>query len=321
LKELEQILIYFPMRVRKIFLEFLKESNINYENIEEIRIRVNKPICIKIENRIKVLDYVILQEDIIELFQKICDNSIYSYTNQICQGFITIRGGHRIGITGSCVIENNKVINIRYVSSLNIRIARQKLDCSRELLSAVLDFENDNIFTTLIVAPPGCGKTTILRDLIRVISNGINNKNFSGKTIGIVDERGEISAMYKGIPQNDIGIRIDVIENVSKADGMQMLIRSMAPQVISCDEIGCEQDINAIKYAISSGVKGIFTSHGSSIEDLKLNSNMNELLQKFIIERIIFLSETVKGQAKELFELDKFEKKYVKKRKNNFKDI
>ena len=127
--------------------------------------------------------------------------------------------------------------------------------------------------------------------------------------------------MYKGIPQNDIGIRTDIIENVSKADGMQMLIRSMAPQVISCDEIGCEQDINAIKYAISSGVKGIFTMHGNSMEDLKLNSSFSELIQKFIIEKIIFLSETIKGQAKEIFELDKFERKYTKKKKNNFKDI
>jgi len=154
LKELEQIQKYFHIRIRKYISEFLREDNINTENIEEIRIRVNRPICLKIGDRIKILDYVISQEDIIELFQKICENSIYSYTNQICQGFITVRGGHRIGITGSCVMENNKVINIRYISSLNIRIARQKIDCSRELLSSVLDFENDNIFTTLIVAPP-----------------------------------------------------------------------------------------------------------------------------------------------------------------------
>lgn len=127
--------------------------------------------------------------------------------------------------------------------------------------------------------------------------------------------------MYKGIPQNDIGIRTDVIENVSKPDGMKMIIRSMAPQVISCDEIGCEQDINAIKYAISTGVKGIFTMHGSSMEDLKLNSSVSELMQKFIIEKIIFLSDIVKGQAKEIFELDKFERKYTRKRKINFKDL
>jgi len=141
--------------------------------------------------------------------------------------------------------------------------------------------------------------------------------NFTGKTVGVVDERGEISAMYKGIPQNDIGIRTDVVENVTKAIGMQMLIRSMAPQVISCDEIGSEEDIDAIKYAISSGIKGLFTMHGSSIEDLKLNVKVSELLQKFIIERIIFLSENIKGEIKEIFELDKYEKKYIKKRKND----
>jgi len=155
MKELEEILKYFPLRIRKYFLDCLEENNINIEYIEEIRIRVNRPICVKVGDKIISLEYIIMQEDIIEIFQKICDNSIYSYTNQICQGFITIRGGHRIGIAGSCVMENSRIMNIRYISSLNIRIARQRIDCSKKVLQAVVDLENNNIYNTLIVAPPG----------------------------------------------------------------------------------------------------------------------------------------------------------------------
>ena len=129
----------------------------------------------------------------------------------------------------------------------------------------------------------------MLRDLVRVISNGIPEMHFRGKTCGLVDERGEIASMYKGIPQNDVGIRTDVIENVSKSQGMQMLVRSMAPEVIACDEIGTKQDALAIKYALCSGVKGIFTMHGAEMKDIKANLEMAELIDNHWIEKIIFL--------------------------------
>ncbi len=160
--------------------------------------------------------YQVTEKDMQYIIQKICENSIYAYKEQISQGYITIKGGHRIGITGTCVIENQKISNIKYISSLNFRIAREVKGCSQKILKDVIDQEHNTIYNTLIVSPPGKGKTTILRDTIRNISNGIPEMNFRGKICGVVDERGEIAAMYKGIPQNDIGIRTDVIENVSK---------------------------------------------------------------------------------------------------------
>lgn len=168
----------------------------------------------------------------------------------------------------------------------------------------IIDLQNNSIFNTLIVSPPGCGKTTILRDLIKNISDGIEEINYKGKTVGVVDERGEIAAMYKGVAQNDIGKRTDVIDNISKSDGMKMLIRSMAPDIITCDEIGSEEDIDAINYALCSGIKGIFTAHGSTMEDLKLNPTISELIRKNVLERIIFLDKKEKGKIEKIYTLN-----------------
>ena len=145
------------------------------------------------------------------------------------------------------------------------------------------------------------GKTTILRDLIRNISNGIENISFRGLTVGVVDERGEIASLYKGIPQNDIGIRTDVLDNIPKDIGMNMLVRSMAPKVICADEIGSKEDIKAINYGVTSGVKGIFTAHGNKIENLKLNSEIKKLTDMHILERIILLSNK---EVYKVYELD-----------------
>ena len=148
-------------------------------------------------------------------------------------------------MTGNCVQEDGKIININYISSLNFRIAQERKDCSDKILKYVIDIENNNIFNTLIVSKPGAGKTTILRDLIRKISNGIPEIKFKGITCGIVDERGEIAAMQKGMPQNDIGVLTDVLDNSPKDKGMTMLVRSMAPTVIACDEIGSKEDMRS----------------------------------------------------------------------------
>lgn len=155
-------------------------------------------------------------------------------------------------------------------------------------------------------------KTTILRDLIRKLSNGIEQINYHGINIGVVDERGEIAAMYRGIPQNDVGIRTDVLDNVTKALGMTMLIRSMSPKVIVADEIGNKNEVDPIMQAVCSGIKGIFTAHGASIEDIKLNPTIRELIDNGVFERIIFLSDKKeKGEIEKVYVLNKIEKQYV----------
>lgn len=284
-----EVIRYFPIDIYNILKNIFEDNKIIRENIEEIRIRVQKPIILKLRYEDIVLNYIVDQREILQTLEKICENSIYAYKNQICEGFITVKGGHRVGITGTAVEENGKIINLKYITSLNFRIARQVLNCSNKIIKEILDLENHTIFTTLIVSPPGKGKTTILRDTIRKLSNGMENLNFKGKTCGLVDERGEIAAMYKGIPQNDVGMRTDVIENVSKYKGMKILIRTMAPEIIACDEIGSKEDVEAIKEATTAGIKGIFTMHGRNIEDVKNNKEIYQLIENKQIEKIVFI--------------------------------
>ncbi len=306
---LEEILGYFPEKLENKLSEEIKDK---LDSLEEIRLRVDRPIVLKFRDTDKVIKYNVTTEDILSTLQILCENSIYSYQNQIAEGFITIKGGHRIGISGSCAIEDGKVINIRYIYSLNFRIARQVIGSSNLVLKHILNLENNSIYNTLIISAPGTGKTTILRDIIRQLSTGIKEIKFLAINIGVVDERGEIAAMYKGIPQNDIGIKTDIIENVSKSIGIKMLIRSMAPKVIVADEIGKREDIEAIHYAICSGCRGIFTAHGSNFADVSLNPVIHNLIETHTIERLVFLDEKEKGRVKEMYALNEKNGEYEK---------
>lgn len=292
---MKKIIEYFPDKLQNILLEKIKA---NEDKLEEIRIRNQRPIILKFNSEEVVVEYIVNSEEIKSILQLICENSIYSYQKQISSGFITLQGGHRVGLVGSCVIENNKIININYINSFNFRIARQVIDCSNDILKYILDIEKNSVFNTLIISPPGCGKTTLIRDIARQVSSGNSEYNFKGITVGIVDERSEIASLYKGVPQNDVGIRTDVIENVSKSIGIKILVRSMAPKVIIADEIGIYEDIDAINYALCSGCKGIFTAHGSSLEDIYKNPVLKKLIDAHVFQRLIFLDENKRGKVK-----------------------
>lgn len=278
LKEID-IFNFFPQRIVEVLKRYITSSN--YSFLEEIRIRINRPIVIKYNMNFEILDYVIKTDDIQKIMQYITENSVYSYQNQICEGFITLKGGHRVGISGNVAMENGKVKNINYIFSLNFRIAKQIIGASKKILNKV--YNDGIIYNTLIVSPPGGGKTTILRDLIRVLS--------SYKTIGVVDERGEIAAMYKDNLQNDLGLNVDVLNNIKKSIGIKMLIRSMSPDLICADEIGTKEDIEAIKYAVTSGVNGVFTAHGETINKINQNPILKDLIEDKLIDQIIMLDK------------------------------
>ena len=194
--QINSILRCFPNAIVRNIDEYFTINDVNLNYLEEIRIRVNRPIILKLGQTEIVIEYIVKPEEILDILQQICDNSIYSYQNQICNGYITLKGGHRVGISGNVVVKDGKIINITYLSSLNFRIAKQVLGASDKIIKYILNLKENDVYSTLIVSPPGVGKTTILRDLVRRVSNGIETLSFHGINVGVVDERGEIAAMY-----------------------------------------------------------------------------------------------------------------------------
>lgn len=270
------------------------------QEIEEIRLRAGKPVMLSCFRKDFFLGeaglvfnnpnkgFTLTMDELAEMVFKICENSYYAYQDDINKGFITIKGGHRIGLAGTPVIEGGKIINIRDISSLNVRIAREVTGCADRIIKHLLKGSRD-IFNTLIISPPGLGKTTLLRDIIRTVSNGIINV-FDGLKVGVVDERGEIAACYRGIAQNDLGCRTDVIHGLCKKEGMEMLLRSMSPNVISLDELGNPNDVSTVLQVMNAGVRLLATAHGYDVTGLKERRGFKDLFAENCFERFIVIS-------------------------------
>ena len=271
------------------------------EITEEIRLKRNQPLMIVGGNmdffidkngqavQSKDLGYMVKKEDIIKTLNLITDNSVYAFEEEIKHGFITIKGGHRVGLCGKTVIQDGRIKTIKNISSLNIRIAREIIGCSNTVIKYIIK-PPDTVYNTLIVSPPQCGKTTMLRDIARQLSDGCKKLGFRGVKVGIVDERSEIASCYMGKPQKRVGVRTDVLDGCPKALGMILLIRSMSPQVIVVDEIGSREDVCSIGEAINAGTKLITSVHGASMEELMRRPAVNELIAQRVFERIVFLS-------------------------------
>lgn len=265
----------------------LQKQRIDTEELQEIRIRIEKPIFLRINDIEYSIDHIVTKEELEETLEYISNYSLYAYEDELRQGFLTIEGGHRVGLSGKVIIEGNKIKNFQYISSINLRICHEIKGCADQILPFIIS--EHQVLHTLILSPPGQGKTTLLRDLVRQISDG--NDLLTGQTVSVVDERSEIGGCYQGIPQNDIGRRTDILDNCPKAEGMLMMIRSMSPQILAVDEIGTKQDVDAISYAMRSGVTVLATVHAASLAELKEKTGLKELYETQCFKRYIVLGK------------------------------
>lgn len=269
----------------------------NYEEgLEEVRLRAERPAELLYgDNRVKQLA-VVTQLQIAETLNYLSGYSLYTMEENLRQGFFTARGGHRVGISGRTNLlqkgaDAAGIGGIVDISGINIRIAHEKKGCAKALLPYIRS--GDSIHNTLIVAPPGVGKTTYLRDCIRLLSGG--DETHAGLKVSVVDERSEIAACYGGIPQNDLGPRADVLDDCPKVKGMRMLLRAMSPQVIAVDELGGEEDFAAVFQILYSGSRILGTVHADAPAELFAKPYMGELLAQKKVTRFVRLGRNGDG--------------------------
>ncbi|WP_139904268.1 stage III sporulation protein AA [Clostridium thermarum] len=269
-------------------LQLILKKLPNLDKLQEIRIKANNPVILNLDNQECILNYISTMEDLKTIMQRTSNYSLYAFEEEIKQGFITIKGGHRVGLCGKCVMEDNKVKTIKNIASINIRVSREVIGCSDKIMPFIIN--ENNILNTIIISPPKCGKTTILRDMARNISTGMKSLGLSGKKVCIIDERSELAACCDGVPQMKVGIRTDVFDNCLKSEGIIMAIRSMSPEVIVCDEIGTYRDMESILSALSCGVNLISTIHGNGLEDFYGRVVFKDLINNHVFNRAVILS-------------------------------
>jgi stage III sporulation protein AA len=293
----EQIIPYLAPHIRRLVAGLKGED---LARLEEIRLRCGQPVIVNMGDRDMFVDARgsltvrieegcrVEDEDIYRTIAAISDNSLYAFEEEIRRGFITLRGGHRVGLAGQIVMGQNEIKTMKNFASLVFRVARQVINCARPLLPYVIPAGSHQPVNTILISPPNCGKTTMLRDLARILSYG--REPAEPMNVAIIDERSELAGCYLGVPQLDVGPRTDVLDGCPKASGMIMALRSLAPRVIITDEIGRTEDIDAVQECLNAGVTVITSAHAGNAAELQKRPLFTEMLKQGAFRTGIVLS-------------------------------
>ncbi len=297
-KAIREVLAFLPPNIRRMLASLPPNT---LERVEEIRLRQGKPLLVSLDlgdvfvtpsgscTAEASAAYTVTPSDLERLLQLITSSSLYAVEEELKGGFITLPGGHRAGLAGRAVVEGGQVRTLKQISFCNIRISREICGTAAKVLPKIIDRKNGTIYHTMLVSPPRGGKTTLLRDIVRMVSNGVPELGLPGLTVGLVDERSEIAGCYRGVPQLDVGVRTDVLDACPKAQGMMMLLRSMGPKVIAADEIGRAEEVEVLEEVLNAGVKVLITAHGSSLAELCQRPVLGRLVRRGVIERYVLL--------------------------------
>lgn len=299
MKKEKSILQLFPSNLRAYF-ETVAEQ---YEDLSEIRIRAARPVVIRRRGKEYYLtpggeeketgqnewmnSFCMEAGQVDQMFSYLCQYSPYAYGEAIKQGFLTVAGGHRIGVAGQVVRTSDGIGGIRNIRFINIRISHEIKGVATEFIPFLFDRKTKKIENCLIVAPPGCGKTTMLRDMIRQISDGDRDRKGCG--VAVVDERSEIAGCFMGEPQNDVGVRTDVLDACPKAIGMEMMLRSMSPEVLAIDEIATKKDVETLLLLLHCGVNVLATVHGNSVKEIREKPYLEPLFASVYFKRFLVI--------------------------------
>lgn len=308
--KVKEITAILPKRIKRIFDIYLQSE---FSNFQEIRLRAERPVVIIINGAAYFINknfrltsflpdgaLTVSYEEVTEVFNNACGYSVHSHLKSISAGYVTLNTGDRVGIAGEAICEDNKIIGVKNISSLNVRIAREHKNSAAEILKYIYTGSLNSI---IVAGEPLSGKTTMLRDIARRLSGDNLSKYY--KTV-IVDERNEISGSNGGIYKNDLGINTDVLSGYPKKEGIICALRSLSPDIIICDEVGDLDEVSDIEQGLNCGVKFIISVHASSKDELILRPQIRKLIKSGCFDKVVLLNDASRPcTIKEIFEAGK----------------
>lgn len=275
---------YFPQDLQNVLLQYQHR----FSQLQEIRCRVQKPLLLRYaQGKEEIAAHTVTQAQLQHIISRMTQGSLYAWEEELRRGYLTLPGGFRVGLAGKGVLESGSIRTLKQISSVNIRIARAMPGAADSLMPLL--YKHQAVQNCLVVSPPGGGKTTLLRDIIRQISDGVPELSQPGRMVAVVDERSELAGSVNGIAQMDVGCRTDILDGCPKSEGIRMLIRAMGPQVIAADEIGTESDVQALKEAVQSGVSVIATAHGETMDSVYRHPVLKQFILNGCFSLIVFL--------------------------------